>query len=82
MFSYKNETGIYEISKNKKVFSEIIISTNYLFDKKKEIILFFEDANIICDLAKNKKNIILKKYSRKKIKTYDYANIKYENIFS
>ena len=82
MFSYKNETGIYEISKNKKVFSEIIISTNYLFDKKKEIILFFEDANIICDLAKNKKNIILKKYSRKKIKTYDYANIKYEKIFS
>ena len=82
MFSYKNETGIYEISKNKKVFSEIIISTNYLFDKKKEIILFFEDANIICDLAKNKKNIMLKKYSRKKIKTYDYANIRYEKIFS
>ena len=82
MFSNKNETGIYEISKNKKVFSEIFISTNYLFDKKKEIILFFKDSNIICDLAKNKKNIILRKYSRKKIKTYDYAKIKYEKTFS
>ncbi len=82
MFSYKNETGIYEISKNNKVFSEIIISTNYLFDKKKEIIFFFENSNIICDLAKNKENIILRKYSREKIKTYEYANIKYEKKFS
>ena len=50
MFSYKNETGIYEISKNKKVFSEIIISTNYLFDKKKEIIFFLKTQTlfVIC----------------------------------
>lgn len=82
MFSYKNETGIYEISKNNKIFSEIIMSTNYLFDKKKEIVFFFESSNIVCDLVKNKENIIFRKYFRKKVNTYDYANIKYEKKFS
>lgn len=82
LFSYKNETGIYEISKNKKIFAEIIISTNYLFDKKKEIIFFFENSNIIYDLTKNRENIVLRRYLRKKIKTYDYANVKYEKKFS
>ena len=58
MFSYKNETGIYEISKKtKKYFSEIIISTNYLFDKKKKLYFFLKDANIICDLAKKIRKI-------------------------
>lgn len=82
LFSKKNETGIYEISKNRKIYIKAFISTNYLFKKKKEIIIFFKNSNIFCDLTKSQKNIILRKYKREKIKTYDYAKINFEKIFS
>ena len=65
MFSNKNETGIYEISKNKKVFLRFLYLQIICLIKKRNY-TFFKNSNIICDLAKNKKNIILRKYSRKK----------------